>query len=74
MSPKTSWEAFVARSPEVIAATRTRSNCSHTELSAVGLQRALFRPSDTPGSCMFLVEGEEDIPLALSSLGADGDF
>lgn len=74
MSPKTSWEASVARSSEVIAAMRRTSSSSHTELSALGLQRALARPAATPGSWMFLVEGEEDIPLALSSLGADRDF
>lgn len=74
MSPKTSWEASVARSPEVIAAMRTTSSHSHTELSTLGLQRALAWPTDTPGSWMFLVEVEADIPLALSSLGADRDF
>lgn len=40
VSPRTAWEALVARSPEVAAARRTVGSLSHVVLSIWGLQRA----------------------------------
>lgn len=41
VSPRTAWEALVARSPEVVAAMRTTGSLSCATLGTPGLQRAL---------------------------------
>lgn len=74
VSPRTAWEALVARCPEVVAARRTAGSLSRTVHSTLGLLREL--PSDhlILQEIVFLVEGEEDLPLALSSPETDRDF
>ena len=52
VSPRTAWEALVARNPEVAAARGSGGSLSHAVLSIQGLQRALVWPPDTPGSCV----------------------
>ena len=41
VSPRTAWEALVARNPEVAAARGSGGSLSHAVLSIQGLQRAL---------------------------------
>jgi hypothetical protein len=42
VSPRTAWEALVARSPEVVTAVRNNGSHSRAARGTLGLQRALL--------------------------------